>query len=119
MGDGFLIIMDKKDYRTPETVEMHDELISRYYKISARNEGQLNMLEKFFVYIQYLSIIGASRMVNVYVDGDGAVSLKFASHGEDEFVFQDLDYEKVMDKDSGYGRVSIEKDNIDSTFDLG
>ena len=87
MGDGFLIIMDKKDYRTPETVEMHDELISRYYKISARNEGQLNMLEKFFVYIQYLSSIGASRMVNVYVDGDGAVSLKFASHGEDEFVF--------------------------------
>lgn len=108
-----------KDYRSADVVEMHDDLISRYYKISARNEGQLNMLEKLFVYIQYLSIIGASRMVNVYVDGDGAVAFKFKSHGENEFVYNELDYDAVMDKDSGYGNVNIEKDDMDSYFDLG
>lgn len=111
--------MNNKDYRNHEVVEPHDDLISRYYKISARNEGQLNMLEKFFVYIQYLSEIGASRMVNVYVDGDGAVSLKFSSHNEDEFVFTEMDYQTIMDKDSGYGSVNIEKDDDNSYFDLG
>lgn len=108
-----------KDYRSSEVVEMHDDLISRYYKISARNEGQLNMLEKLFVYIQYLSTVGASRPVSLYVDGDGAVSFKFKSHEEDEFVFRDLDYDEVMDKDSGYGKVNIEKDDENSYFDLG
>lgn len=108
-----------KDYRSADVVEMHDDLISRYYKISARNEGQLNMLEKLFVYIQYLSIIGASRVVNVYVDGDGAVTFKFKSHGEDEFVFSELDYDVVMDKDSGYGSVSVGRDDEESWFDLG
>ena len=108
-----------KDYRSADVVEMHDDLISRYYKISARNEGQLNMLEKLFVYIQYLSIIGASRVVNVYVDGDGAVTFKFKSHGEDEFVYEELDFDVVMDKDSGYGGVSVGRDDEDSWFDLG
>ena len=106
-----------KDYRSPDVVKPQDDLISRYYKISARNEGQLNMLEKLFVYIQYLSIIGASRTVHIYVDGDGAVTLKFKSHDEDEVIFKDLDYDIVMDKDSGYGSVSIDED--DSYFDLG
>lgn len=113
-----MVVVDK-DYRSHEVVEPHDDLISRYYKISARNEGQLNMLEKFFVYIQYLSHIGASRMVQVYVDGDGAVTLDFSSHEENEFLFKELDYDTVMDKDSGYGRVNIEKDHENSYFDLG
>ena len=114
-----MCFMCGKDYRSSDVVEMHDDLVSRYYKISARNEGQLNMLEKFFVYIEYLCRVGASRSVNVYVDGDGAVSFKFKSHCEDEFVFNDLDYDIVMDKDSGYGDVGIEKDDVDSWFDLG
>lgn len=106
-----------KDYRSPDVVKPHDDLISRYYKISARNEGQLNMLEKIFVYIQYLSIVGASRSINIYVDGDGAVSFKFKSHDENGVIFDDLDYDVVMDKDSGYGSVNIDEDN--SYFDLG
>lgn len=108
-----------KDYRDPSIVEMHDEGITRYYKITARNIGQLNMLEKFFVYIEYLSKIGASRAVTVYVDGDGAVNFKFACHQEDEFIFKELDYSNVMDKDSGHGLCEIGKENNDSWFDLG
>ena len=111
--------MIDKDYRSYDVVEPHMDLINRYYKISARNEGQLNMLEKLFVYIQYLSKIGASRTVNIYVDGDGALSFKFSSHNENEFVFKDLEYDVIMDKDSGYGSVNIGKDDEDSYFDLG
>ena len=110
-----------KDYRDHSVVEMHDndDLVTRFYKIGARNEGQLNMLEKLFVYIEYLSRVGASRAVTVYVDGDGALGLKFSSHQKDEFVFKKLDYDTVMDKDSGYGRADIGKDDMDSWFDLG
>lgn len=96
-----------------------DDLISRYYKISSYSEEQLNMLEKFFVYIQYLSVIGASREVHVYVDGDGAVNLKFASHSEGEFLFNELDFQTVMKKDNGYGSVKLGDNNYDSKFDLG
>ena len=77
------------------------------------------MLEKFFVYIQYLSKIGASREVHVYVDGDGAVSFKFCSHDEKEFIFNDLEYDVVMNKDNGYGVVKIKENDYDSYFDLG
>lgn len=110
--------MDEKDYRDPSIVEMHDDLVSRYYKISARNEGQLNMLEKLFVFMEHLGRIGASRTVNVYVDGDGAISFRFSRHLENEYVFQELEYDKVMDQDSGYGNVRIDNDH-EATFDLG
>lgn len=107
-----------KDYRSFDVVDSGDDVV-RFYRVSARNEGQLNMLEKFFVYVQYLCRVGASREVSVFVDGDGALGLSFASHGVDEFVFRDLDFDLVMDKDSGYGSVSVGKDDDGSWFDLG
>ncbi len=108
-----------KDYRDHSIVEMTDDGVTRYYRIKASNIGQLNMLEKLFTYIEYLSSIGASRSVTIYVDGDGAVNFKFASHNEEEYVFKELDYDTVMDKDSGYGYCEIGKDNNESWFDLG
>lgn len=106
-----------KDYRSFDVVDSGD--VVRFYRVSARNEGQLNMLEKFFVYVEYLCSVGASREVSVFVDGDGALGLSFASHGVDEFVFRDLDFDVVMDKDSGYGSVSVGRDDEGSWFDLG
>ena len=110
---------DGKDFRDFSVVDNVDGGVTRFYKVCAANEGQLNMLEKLFVYIQYLGVIGASRHVNLYVDGDGAVSFSFSSHGSDDFVFRDLDFDTVMDKDSGYGKVSVEENDKDSFFDLG
>jgi hypothetical protein len=107
-----------KDYRSFDVVSGEDRVV-RFYRVSARNEGQLNMLEKFFVYVEYLCSVGASREVSVFVDGDGALGLSFASHGVDEFVFRDLDFDVVMDKDSGYGSVSVGRDDEGSFFDLG
>lgn len=106
-----------KDYRDNKIVEYVDEGISRVYKVTATNEGTLNMLEKLFVYMQYLSVIGSSRSLTVYCDGDGAVNLDFKTLEEGSYIYQDLDYEAVMDKDSGYGNCRIEDDN--SYFDLG
>lgn len=114
--------MENKDFRNHEVVENHDEGISRYYKITARNEGQLNMIEKIFAHMQYLGSVGSSRKFTVFCDGDGAVRLKFQSHKENEFVFQDLDYDEAMNKDSGYGRCEIsDKDGMgeETYFDLG
>lgn len=107
-----------KDYRCFDVVDSGEGVV-RFYKVSARNVGQLNMLEKFFVYVEYLCRVGASREVSVFVDGDGALSLSFASHGVDEFVFRDLEFDEVMDKDSGYGSVSVGRDDEGSWFDLG
>lgn len=114
--------MENKDYRNQEVIQNHDDGISRYYKITARNEGQLNMIEKIFAHIQYLGSIGSSRKFTVFCDGDGAVHLKFQSHKEDEFIFQDLDYDKAMNSDSGYGRYEInDNDGVgeETYFDLG
>lgn len=107
-----------KDYRSFDVVDGGDGVV-RFYRVSGQNEGQLNMLEKFFVYVEYLCSVGASREVSVFVDGDGALGLSFASHGVDEFVFRDLDFDVVMDKDSGYGNVSVGRDDEGSWFDLG
>ena len=108
-----------KDYRCFDVVDSDVDGVVRFYKVSARNVGQLNMLEKFFVYVEYLCRVGASREVSVFVDGDGALGLSFAYHGVDEFVFRDLEFDEVMDKDSGYGSVSVGRDDEGSWFDLG
>ena len=105
-----------KDYRSSSVVSGGS--VTRYYKVTAGNEGQLNMLEKLFVYIEYLCSVGGSRGVSVFVDGDGALSLRFESHSSDGFVFLPLDFDKVMDLDSGYGSVEINDDG-ESWFDLG
>ena len=114
--------MANKDYRNHEVVAYHDGGISRYYKITASNEGQLNMIEKIFAHMQDLGSRGSSRKFTVFCDGDGAVRLKFQVHKEDEFVFRDLDYDEAMNNDSGYGRYEIsDKDGVgeETYFDIG
>lgn len=90
---------------------MTDEKISRYYKVTARDENQLNMLERLFCTIEYLGIVGASRMQKVYVDGDGPVQLKFKTMQENEVMFKDLDHDKVMASEMGYGKMEDEGDH--------
>lgn len=111
-----------KDYRSETVIENHDEGVTRLYKITARNEGQINMLEKVFAHIQYLCRVGSSRSMTIFCDGDGPVSLKFQKLPEDSLIYEELDYEETMNLDSGYGRFEI--DDSDGTgektyFDLG
>lgn len=117
-----LIKITEKNYSDPSIVEPVEGGVTRYYKITAVNAGQLNMLEKIFAYMESLGAVGASRQLTIFCDGDGAVRLKFASHGEDEFVFQSLDYDKAMGKDSGYGAYQINDSDgtgKETYFDLG
>jgi len=112
----------EKDIQNRDAVENHDEGVTRYYKVTARNEGQLNMLEKVFAYMESLGAVGSSRQLTIFCDGDGAVRLKFQSHREDEFIFQELDHEKVMGADNGHGYYTIDDaDGVgkDTYFDLG
>ena len=117
-----LIIITDKNYSDPSIVEPVEGGVTRYYKITAVNEGQLNMLEKVFAYMESLGHVGASRQLTIFCDGDGAARFKFQSHKEDEFVFQPLDYDEVMGKDSGYGAYQInDNDGMgkETYFDLG
>ena len=96
------------------------EVYSRYYKISSRSVEQLNMMDKLFSLIEYLGSVGSSRNINLYVDGDGAVHLKFKSCNEGESVFQDLDHEKIEKADCGYGVAKINLNSQDKIIiDLG
>ena len=92
---------------------------TRFYKISAAHEEQLNVLEKLFAQMELLGRIGASREIKLFVDGDGAIGFRFSKHNNDEFVFRKLDYDEVMEQDNGYGYVTIPDDYYDSKFDLG
>ena len=47
---------------------------TRNYTITGEPE-QLNVLEHFFKEIQYLGVIGASRRIELYINGDGAINL--------------------------------------------
>lgn len=106
---------------------MNDELvkeqkITKYYKITARNQGQMNMVDKLFCLIEYLGKIGASRNINLYVDGDGMVQLKFQSCKADENIFRDLDYDLIRSLPCGYGYEKIELNSGDDKsiiIDLG
>ncbi|MBQ6219966.1 MAG: hypothetical protein IJH63_00645 [Methanobrevibacter sp.] len=111
---------DSPEYQN--ATKMHDDGVSRYYKITARNEGQLNMLEEVFTYMQGLGAVGASRQLTIFCDGDGAVQLKFKRHCEDEYIFQDLLPDEVNKQNLGYGRYTINDDDgegKETYFDLG
>lgn len=97
---------------------MGDKLYSRVYKIVARNEEQLNVLEMLFEHIQYLGKVGSSRSIELFVDGDGAVQLKFYKKRLDD-VYIKLLPEKVEELDMGYGDVRVDADGDKYYFDLG
>lgn len=97
---------------------MTDEKFSRYYKVTATDENQLNMLERLFVIVEYLGVIGASRLLELYVDGDGPINLKFKTMLENETMFKDLDYDTVMASEKGYGDIKETGDH-QYRIDLG
>ena len=50
--------------------------VKRIYQISGTPE-QLRVLEKMFVHMEYLGMVGASRNILLRVDGDGAARMTF------------------------------------------
>lgn len=97
---------------------MDDKKFIRTYKIESRHEEQLNMLEKLFQYIQYLGIMGSSREITIFVDGDGPVQLKFYKKREDN-IFIKLDGDKTEKLPQGYGVIKTNEDGDEYYFDLG
>lgn len=87
--------------------------ITRNYEITGE-PAQLNVLEFLFKQIWYLGMIGSSRKIELYVDGDGAVQLKFKRDGID---VRDL----TDNKDLGYGVIKYDENdaNYPWYFDLG
>ena len=49
---------------------------TKTYQITGTPE-QLRVLEKMFIHMEYLGIIGASRNILLRVDGDGAARMRF------------------------------------------
>lgn len=52
------------------------EKVTKTYQITGTPE-QLRVLEKMFIHMEYLGMVGASRNLLVRVDGDGAARMKF------------------------------------------
>lgn len=52
------------------------EKVTKIYQITGTSE-QLRVLEKMFIHMEYLGMVGASRNLLVRVDGDGAARMKF------------------------------------------
>lgn len=52
------------------------EKVTKIYQITGTPE-QLRVLEKMFIHMEYLGMVGASRNILVRVDGDGAARMKF------------------------------------------
>ena len=94
--------------------ETKEQKTTKYYKITTRNKAQMNMIDKLFSLIEYLGTVGASRNINLYVDGDGMVQIKFQSCNEGESVFQPLDHKKIDELPCGYG---YEKKELNSGDD--
>jgi hypothetical protein len=49
---------------------------TRTYTITGTKD-QLDILERVFGRIELLGVAGSSRNINIYVDGDGSVRMKF------------------------------------------
>ena len=58
-----------------------ENMETRTYEITGR-PSHLDILEGVFGRIEALGDIGSSRLISVYVDGDGAVRLKIRRNGE-------------------------------------
>ena len=99
---------------------MEEEIYERNYKVKAKKEEHLNMLDKLFAYIQQVGENELSRICEIYIDGEHGVKFQFSisnMHPEHE-VYYKLDYEKVEEEYCGYGFHTIRNDEK-KYFDLG
>jgi len=53
------------------------DLETRTYEVSARAGYQLDLFEEFMSMVQYCGAVGASRSIQIFIDGDGGAQLKF------------------------------------------
>ena len=71
---------------------------TREYTIEGK-PYQLNLLEEFMTTVEYCGRIGASRVLELFIDGDGSASLKFKRNdGED--LCEHPDKKNVLDADT-------------------
>lgn len=91
----------------------NDSFISKKYIITARNEEQLKMFESLLQRIDYLCRVGSSRELKIFIDGDGAVSLKIESEDGTDLISYDDDFDK------GYGIIRCGYNNEPYFWDLG
>lgn len=72
---------------------------TRTFTISSDNNYFLDEMERVFRTIEYLSNVGSSREVAIYVDGDGRCDLQFEKIGEEGKSSDLTDTEVDTDKD--------------------
>lgn len=96
---------------------------TRNYKITGTTE-QLNVLEELFNLTEILGDLGSARTQKIFIDGDGAIRLKFARENGERVKVCDKDLidkseDELMDT-SVYGYGVIKKlDDKSYYFDLG
>jgi hypothetical protein len=88
-----------------------DERITRTYKVSSYDERHLNALENVFSLMEYLGSVGHSTEIRIFVDGDGAMRLKFTDENnqkikehtkQEEIVYPFDNEEKVRENKKSY-----------------
>ena len=93
-------------------IEENDKRQTRIYSITAKKE-ELDILESLFKTMQILGIVGASREIKLFVDGDGAFRPRFKKLivEESSHVFEE-DIESIIPDNAdekvivhGYGRI--------------
>jgi hypothetical protein len=72
---------------------------TRTYTVSSDYQDFLDELEKVLRTIEYLSSVGSSREVSIYVDGDGRCDLQFEREGENGSPVEMVENDKDTDKD--------------------
>lgn len=104
--------IDLTELGLKESIKEDERIETRKYEITG-NPYQIEVLEQLLRYIEYLGIVGSSREIKVYCDGDGPVQLKITNNDEKIDMVQDLPV-KI-----GYGIIKKDDENDSRFFDLG
>lgn len=86
-----------------------EEYETRKYNITAKKE-QLDILEALFRTMEIMGNVGASRTIELYVDGDGAFHPTIKRNGKRLS-------NTVFEKEYEYGRISHEIKSKDAEHD--
>lgn len=95
---------EKKEYENNVVNKGKDTFVEKTYKISG-DASFINNLEVLFREINIMCSVGASREINIYVDGDGAVNLNIKKEDGSELAKNCTKY-GVLKRERYYGEGS-------------
>lgn len=105
--------IDLSDLDISESIKESGKKETRRYEITG-NSYHLEILEQLLFYIDYLGVIGSSKMIKIYCDGDGPVRIKVRKEGGNITLIPPSELPIKI----GYGFISNNEEDS-RYFDLG